>query len=283
MSSSLWNIIPIDTPCHIVINHLQKVKKMLSDTTKLFSQKVANYNNYRPSYPSSILTVLKEKCELSSSSLIVDVGSGTGKLSELFLSNGNQVIGIEPNVEMCHAGRDLLSEYSRFRNIIAKAEKSALPDQMAEFVVAGQAFHWFEPKQTFLEFTRILKPKGWIVLVWNIRQVSGRAFYEAYEDLCVEYGVSYEPQLQREPNIEVIRHFFGKNDFSEFNFENRQVFDFEGIKGRLLSSSYIPDEGDANYSKMIETLEQIFWENQKDGYINFEYKTKLFFGQMDAN
>jgi SAM-dependent methyltransferase len=229
-----------------------------------------------------MLDVLKEKCELSSSSLIVDVGSGTGKLSELFLGNGNQVIGVEPNVEMCGVGRDLLRYYSRFRSVIATAENCALPNQIADFVVVGQAFHWFKPELAQLEFARIVKSKGWVALIWNVRQMSGKAFNEAYEKLCVRYGVNYNPLLQGEPNIQTIHDLFGENGFMQFNFDNQQVFDFDGLKGRLLSSSYIPDEGEKNYTLMIEALEQIYWNNQTDGYVQFNYTTKLFLGQLNA-
>jgi len=256
--------------------------EMFSDPKKLFSQKVNNYQKYRPSYPSSILDVLKDKCGLSSSSLIVDIGSGTGKLSELFLDDGNQVIGIEPNTEMCRAGKSLLSRHPRFRSIIATAENCALPNQIADFVVVGQAFHWFISELAQLEFARIITPKGWVALIWNVRQMSGKAFNEAYEDLCVRYGVNYNPLLQGEPNVQTIHNFFSENDFMRFSFDNQQVFDFDGLKGRLLSSSYIPDEGDANYSSMIDSLKQIFSENQTDGYVHFDYTTKLFIGQLNA-
>ena len=73
-----------------------------------------------------------------------DVGSGTGFLSELFLANGNLVLAIEPNLEMRSAGEKYLGNQPKFESIDGTAESTTLPDRSVDFVVAGQAFHWFD-------------------------------------------------------------------------------------------------------------------------------------------
>jgi ubiquinone/menaquinone biosynthesis C-methylase UbiE len=256
------------------------MRKRAVDTTRLFCSKVDNYAKYRPSYPSIIISVLEEKCGLSSSSRVADVGAGTGNLSRLFLQNGNQVIGIEPNFEMCFVGKVLLSNYPRFRNIIATAEETALPDHSVDFVSAGQAFHWFDARLACREFIRITKPKGGVVLIWNIRQSSKTAFARAYEDLCVRYGVNYDPRLQREPNIGNIRSFFAETGYSFHAFDNQQLVNFDGLKGRFLSSSYIPGEGDPNYMPMLKALKEIYERHQSNGTVHFDYETRMYFGQL---
>ena len=73
---------------------------IFSDAKQRFSNRVADYIRYRPKYPAATLDLLRSKCGLHPGQVIADIGSGTGFLSELFLKNGNSVIGVEPNAEM---------------------------------------------------------------------------------------------------------------------------------------------------------------------------------------
>src|SRR5439155_23726894 len=155
----------------------------LLDPTQRFSDRVHNYVLYRPRYPTAILHPLKIDCRLTSGSIIADVGSGTGFLAEVFLSNGNRVFGIEPNPEMRQAGERLLASWPKFKSVAATAESTSLPDRSVDFVTGGQAFHWFDREACRAEFKRILRPDGWVVLVWNDRRTDSTAFLSAYEQL----------------------------------------------------------------------------------------------------
>src|SRR5438876_6048912 len=139
----------------------------MPDPTQRFSNRVENYVRYRPGYPKEVLTLLKAECGLKADSIIADIGSGTGILAELFLASGNRVFGVEPNREMREAGERLLQAYPRFTSIAGTAEATTLPNQSVDFITAGQAFHWFDRAQCLREFERILRPGGWVVLVWN--------------------------------------------------------------------------------------------------------------------
>ena len=70
------------------------------DRIERFSTRVENYIRYRPGYPKALIDLLERECSLPANSVIADVGSGTGILSELFLKNGNVVYRVEPNGEM---------------------------------------------------------------------------------------------------------------------------------------------------------------------------------------
>src|SRR5437660_10322450 len=120
--------------------------------TERFSSRVENYMRYRPRYPAELVGFLAEQCGLRADSVIADVGSGTGFLSELLLQYGNQVFGIEPNKEMREAGERLLANYPRFTSLAATAEATTLADQSVDFVTAGQAFHWFNRESCRREF-----------------------------------------------------------------------------------------------------------------------------------
>src|SRR3989344_9487475 len=101
---------------------------MQSDSTQRFSNRVDDYVKFRPSYPSEVLSTLKSKFGLSSSSTVVDVGSGTGISSELFLKNGNVVYGVEPNDNMREAAEQAFKRYPEFRSVKGTSESTDLPN-----------------------------------------------------------------------------------------------------------------------------------------------------------
>jgi SAM-dependent methyltransferase len=244
-----------------------------------FSSRVENYIRYRPGYPAEILSPLRSECGLSPHSVIADIGSGTGKLSELFLRNGNQVIGVEPNRGMRQAAERLLSLQNNFRSIDGSAEATTLANHSVDFVTAGQAFHWFDPHKARLEFARILKPDGWVVLVWNLRLVDTTPFLREYEALLLKYGTDYEP-VRHENAAPSIQAFFAPGEPLVRTFPNRQVFDFDGLKGRVLSSSYTPEREDPSFESMINELKQVFEAHQINGHISFDYDTQVFYGRI---
>jgi SAM-dependent methyltransferase len=250
------------------------------DVTQRFSSRVENYIKYRPGYPAGVLETLRSECEMTSDSIIADIGSGTGILAEMFLRNGNVVYGIEPNQGMRDAAERLLAGYPQFRSVDAKAEATTLDDASVDFITAGQAFHWFDREKIRAEFGRILKPQGWVALIWNERVVT-TPFLVAYEQLLKDYSTDYEQVDHRRIDEDVIRAFFGPGNFALKQFENRQVFDYEGNKGRLLSSSYAPEAGSPKHEPMLAELQRIFNAHQADGTVVFEYVTQMYYGRMD--
>lgn len=254
---------------------------VFADSKQRFSSRVADYVRYRPGYPATALDVLRTECALRPYHVIADVGSGTGFLSELFLKNGNRVYGIEPNQPMREAGDEYLSIYDNFVGIDASAEATSLPDASIDFVTAGQAFHWFDPAAARREFQRILKPRGWIAVLWNDRQMD-TPFASAYEDLLVQYGTDYERVRKAYPEAHVMRDFFGAANFLQYNLPNEQVLDWDNLAGRLRSSSYAPQPSHPNYAPMMTSLEKLFRVNQQDGRVCMEYSTHLYFGHLEA-
>jgi SAM-dependent methyltransferase len=253
------------------------------DSTKRFSSRVENYVKYRPGYPSEIVALLRREGSLTEASLISDVGSGTGILTELFLTNGNPVLAIEPNDEMRAAAERSLAGYPGFRSINGAAEATTLPDQSVDLIVAGQAFHWFDRQRARSEFARILKPGGWVALIWNDRRTNSTPFLREYEELLETCALDYRAVDHKQVDAGAIGSFFEPDAFKSAVFENRQVFDFEGLKGRLLSSSYAPEPGHPGHAPMIERLDSIFHEHEKDGRVVFEYDTLVYYGRMSAD
>jgi SAM-dependent methyltransferase len=249
------------------------------DTVERFSSRVQDYIKYRPGYPHEIVDLLESRCVLTKESVIADIGSGTGKLSEIFLENGNTVIGIEPNRAMRTAAEKLLADFKQFKSIDGSAESTGLSDHFVDFVTAGQAFHWFDQAKTKPEFVRILKPGGWVVIVWNERRLDATPFLRAYEQVLLKHGTDYE-RVRHENTSADISGFFAPGEFSVARFDNFSRFDFEGLKGRLSSTSYMPEPGTPAFSKLTESLEKVFRQYQTNGTVVLEYDSSVYFGKL---
>lgn len=253
----------------------------MKDPLTRFSNRVENYARYRPAYPAALLDVLKSNCELRETSIVADVGSGTGILSELFLRSGNPVFGIEPNAAMRQSAEQHLQEFANFVSIAATAEGTTLASHSVDFITAAQAFHWFERRKAKQEFARILKPEGWVVLIWNERRLDSTAFLREYEDLLLCFGTDYNEV--RHENVETeIAEFFAPANFELRSLENLQRCDFEALKGRVCSASYTPEPGTPNFDSMLSRLAEIFKENKREGIVTIEYDTKIFYGHLTA-
>jgi SAM-dependent methyltransferase len=251
-----------------------------ADAKNRFSSRVADYLCYRPHYPAGVLDLLRAQCHLSSSHAIADIGSGTGFLAELFLKNGNAVFGVEPNQEMRQVGEEYLAAYPRFTSIQGSAEATALPESSVDFVTAGQAFHWFDPHATRSEFTRILRPNGWVAIVWHDRSTDTTGFAQAYENLLIRFGTDYARVKDSYPRIEGIRAFFRHDNFLTRELPNRQIFDRDGLMGRLRSSSFVPPEGHPEFAPMMAALDKLFAAHQQDGHVRMEFSTVTYLGQL---
>lgn len=252
----------------------------MSDSYQRFSRVVENYIHYRPRYPQEIAAFLAEECGLLPSQSIADIGSGTGLLTEVFLKNGNLVYGIEPNTEMRLAAEELLKTYPNFRSIDATAEETSLEDKSLHFITAGQAFHWFKHDITHTEFQRILVPQGWLVLVWNLPRNSSSAFAHAFDKIWRTYIETNTASAEESKIPDYITNFFPANQLKIKNLDNYQFCDFATLKGRVLSSSYSPDETDARYPALIEELQAIFDRFQEQGKVTLEYDTRIIYGQL---
>lgn len=251
------------------------------DPTQRFSNRVENYFKYRPRYPPEILPLLEKECGLTRDSVIADVGSGTGFLSELFVRNGNRVFGVEPNAEMRAAGERLLAGYENFTSVDATAEATTLPEHSVDFVTAGQAFHWFDRIKTRSEFPRILKNDGWVVIVWNTFPLARSELVEGYHQVLLRYGTDYR-EVTREIDESGVRLFFPPGAIKTARFYYQQMFDWEGFKGRLLSASFAPQPDSPNYEPMLQELRKVFDSNQKDGTVIFDYDTEVYYGRLSA-
>jgi ubiquinone/menaquinone biosynthesis C-methylase UbiE len=252
----------------------------IADPTLRFSSRVENYIRYRPGYPAQVLDTLKSECGLTPASVVADIACGTGIFTKMLLENGNVVFGVEPNREMREAAERLLAGYPQFKSISGTAEATNLPDGSVAFATAAQAAHWFDLPKARQELARILKPGGWAVLIWNERSTGSTPFLRAYEELLLAYSTDYT-QVRHEHTTDKIGDFFVSSPFQSREFDMRQEFGYVDLEGRLLSSSYAPMQGHPHYELMLKQLRRLFEEFKKDGRVSMDYRTKMFYGQLE--
>ncbi len=252
---------------------------VVKDSTRRFSSRVENYVRYRPAYPSAVLDLLKKECGLTAASVVADMASGTGIFTRMLLENGNRVYGVEPNADMRRAGEEFLRAYPQFTSVAGTAEATTLADHSVDLITAAQAAHWFDPERARSEFIRIGRPGGCTVLLWNERRTGSTPFLRAYEQLLVEHGTDYQ-DVRSERTTGQIETFFAPSRFQVRAFDYHQDFDYPALEGRLLSSSYTPQAGDAGHMPMVRELRRMFDEYQVNDRVTFEYDTRVYYGQL---
>jgi SAM-dependent methyltransferase len=252
----------------------------IRDPTGRFTDRVDDYARSRPGYPREVLEALRADLDLRPEHVVADVGSGTGLLSRLLVENGNLVHGVEPNAAMAAVAESWLGPTGRFRAVPGRAEATGLPPASVDLVTAGQAFHWFSVPEARAESLRILRPPAGVALVWNLRQLDSTPFLRDYEAFVRRWSTDYAEVSERYAEPGALRALFGRAPWREHRFDNRQDFDLDGLRERLLSSSYTPKAGDPRREPMLAALSDLFAAHARDGKVSFAYDTRLFTGRL---
>ncbi|MBM3288706.1 MAG: class I SAM-dependent methyltransferase [Candidatus Hydrogenedentes bacterium] len=251
------------------------------DVTQRFSDRVENYIKYRPGYPEALLDCIVARAGLSQGSAVADIGSGTGIFAALLLARGVCAYAVEPNREMREAAERLLGADERFVSVAGSAERTGLGDASADAICVAQAFHWFDGARARAEFKRILRPGGVVALIWNDRKVDATPFLAAYDALLRTRGTDYEQVNHRNVDAARLSAFFGAGGYEEMVFANEQRFDWNGLYGRAMSSTYVPAKGSPGHDVFVTGLHEVFAAFAHDGAVAFEYDTRLYLGGME--
>lgn len=249
------------------------------DPTERFTDRVDAYVRHRPSYPSGIVDTLRQRAGLGSASVVADIGSGTGIFTKLLLPHCARVFGVEPNDAMRAAGERFLTGSQNFTSVAGTAEATGLPDKSVDLVTAAQAFHWFLLPECRREFARILRAGGAIALIWNERLTGATPFLIAYEKLLERRATDYAQVNHVKIDAKALSEFFGPAGFTLTEFPNEQGFDYAGVEGRLLSSSYAPTSENPDHAPMLAELRALFDQHAQGGRVSFRYTTKLYLGK----
>lgn len=243
-----------------------------------FSLRAEHYALYRPGYPTAAIDFVEKEFALPPGGAVADLGSGTGILSEVFLKRGYGVWGVEPNGDMRAVAERLLGDYSGFHSMGGNAESSGLDSDSVDAIIAGQAFHWFDAAKTRIEIEGVLKPGGRRALLWNNRLLEGTPFLCAYEKFLRDWGADYESVSEEYEKPSAIEMVLGPG-YVKNSFENYQDLDRAGLRGRILSASYMPSEHEAGAAEMLEALDAMHASCAVDGMVRIEYETNVYIDQ----
>lgn len=256
----------------------------MPEPTSRFSDRVADYVLHRPSYPADAIDfVVRTLALVRGSSTIADLGSGTGISSVLFLERGIAVRAVEPNAAMRTSAEAMLGTREGYSSHAGTAETTTLPDASVDAIIAAQAFHWFDPVRAHDEAKRILRASPRIAnaaLLWNARREWGTAFLEGYERLLLERAVDYASvRHQNVAASDAVDRFFG-HPAKKWSTRNVQRFDWEGLRGRAASSSYVPPVGHALHDAFYAELRALFDRTHEDGRVAFEYEVDVYYERI---
>ncbi len=251
----------------------------MADNRQRFSNRVADYVQFRPNYPKQIFAPLQQQHGFGHNSIVADIGAGTGIWSEQLLEHGATVYAVEPNAPMREASLQLAERYPNFQAFDGSAEATGLADQSVNWITAAQAFHWFEPDATRREWQRILQPDGWVALIWNQRSLDGTPFLRQYEALLHQFGTDYSTVKHTNIEPQRIADFFGTQPAC-YTAQNAQYFDQAGLLGRAFSSSYTPTPEQPNYQPLRQGLIEAWQQHHVEGKVAFLYTTTVYVGQF---
>jgi SAM-dependent methyltransferase len=130
-----------------------------------FGAAAAAYAEHRPGYAEAAVCWALDPVRARRPLRVLDLGAGTGKLTEILVRLGAEVTAVEPDPAML---AELRRELPAVRSLSGSAEDIPLPDAGADAVLAGQAMHWFDLDRAMPEIARVLVPGGVLAALWNV-------------------------------------------------------------------------------------------------------------------
>jgi ubiquinone/menaquinone biosynthesis C-methylase UbiE len=130
-----------------------------------FGNSAREYELGRPRWPEELIDRVAGKLELGSDATVLDLGAGTGKLTRDLVPRFGRVIAVEPDDAM----RAVLEEgVPEAESLAGSAEAIPLPDASVDAVFTAEAFHWYASDESVGEIVRVLRPRGGLVILWNL-------------------------------------------------------------------------------------------------------------------
>lgn len=223
------------------------------------------YERARPGYPDEAVRWLLGGDPLT----VVDVGAGTGKLTRQLVAAGHDVVAVEPLEEM---RAQLQAVVPEARALAGSAEAIALPGELADAVVAAQAFHWFDHEPALREMARVLRPGGVLALIWNMRDDSVEWMARLSELLGAEgFQSGYSPaELVAKSGL------FEPLDEATFPFSQR--VDRETLRALVVSRSYVATLAPDRRRVLLAAVDRLYDEVADDDSALVSYVTHAFRG-----
>jgi SAM-dependent methyltransferase len=227
------------------------------------------YERARPSYPPEAVEWIVERTRLGAGRTVVDLGAGTGKLTRLLVATGARVLAVEPVAEM---RAKLEQVVPGVHAVDGTAEALPLPDGAADAITVAQAFHWFDRERALPELHRVLAPDGFLVLLWNSRDLADPLHADVEALLAplrgtVEFqqSVEWRPEVERSP-------LFGAVENRRFRFEQQLTVD--GLADRVGSTSFVAAMAEAERDALLRRVRALAAGVAEP--FAFRYRTDVF-------
>jgi SAM-dependent methyltransferase len=214
-----------------------------------------DYERGRPGWPREVVEIP----EVPSSGTALELGAGTGKLTRLLVGRFDHVIAAEPDEGM----RRLLVENCPDVEIVAGgAEAISLADASVDAVFAAECFHLFDAERALAEIARVLRPRGVLVLMWNLPSGPTDPSIAAVEEILRRRApddLPYDPvdlNSRRYASGELLAPF-ANSPFEELKnarLLNPQTIDRDGVVAFLASMGWISDLRDEERLPLLEEV-----------------------------
>jgi ubiquinone/menaquinone biosynthesis C-methylase UbiE len=247
------------------------------DTISRFSSKAERYARYRWGYAPEAIQTIFDITGLPAQAIVADIGSGTGLLTKELVGRVKSIYAVEPNLAMRRISECLLSQSPSFISVDGKAEAIPLPDRSVNLITVGQAIHWFEPQATRMEFQRLLKPDGWVAIVFHT-VTHQRVFETLTPFFTVDYG--WDPTPSPRHGEDHIAYYLDNDSITKKQFGQSWQENWETFIGGILSDSHAPDDTHRYFPKFVAAAREIFDQYSDGGFIKVNGGTDLAVGRL---
>ncbi|MBF0545931.1 MAG: class I SAM-dependent methyltransferase [Candidatus Riflebacteria bacterium] len=269
-----------------------KIESNSIDNTKLFSGKVEDYQKFRPHYPQKIAEFLKRFGALNKNTIVADIAAGTGIVTRLMAGHAKKVIAIEPNQDMLGALATLKRDativasadlFSKWENVIeilqGVGEKTGLADHSVDLITLGSAFHWLDADAAKIEFSRILKPEGYVAILYHERDREEDAFQKEIEEIQGKRFPAHREWWRKKFHPRNYRKFFG-GEMITYTVPTPVEMDLPGFTGLIRSTSSHPKEDSELRTKIELDMKEAFGKYKKyNGMVDILYQATVYLGR----
>lgn len=191
--------------------------RQLAKRAASFGAAAADYAEHRPGYPDAAIEWVLEPVRGRRTIRALDLGAGTGRLTEALHRAEVDVIAVEPDPQM---RAQMLRLVFGVAVLAGSGENIPLPDARVDVVVVGQALHWFDQRRALPEIARVLNPGGVFAALWNVDDTTVEWAVE-FARLC---GFPADEDADQRPPIEE-HEAFGQVEWRNFDNPLRRTID----------------------------------------------------------
>jgi len=253
-------------------NRLNILYEELQHSKKIFSGRSENFLTGRPDYPKAFFDYLYDEIGIKTTDVIADIGSGIGMMSKHFLERGNTVYCIEPNQEMKALADQLLSHHKGYISLLKTAENTSLKTDSVDYIVCGNAYGSFDKAQVDMEFSRILKIGGKLIITHYYPDINPDS-----DDMSLWDEFKNTEVLERDKQLG--NEFFEGTAINK-TFHHTYYQDFFHFLSGCLSSAIAPKAGDERYEYFVNQVKRFFDKKSANDVMECKFKLLCLIGDV---